>query len=58
MNYTLSYDFNSQLNCGVICFNEHSILVGYGTCFFGCIDCTPFYYRKTLLKIFFESIIR
>ena len=29
MNYTLSYDFNSQLNCGVICFNEHSILIDF-----------------------------
>jgi hypothetical protein len=29
MNYTLSYDYNSQLNCGVICFNEHSVLIDF-----------------------------
>jgi hypothetical protein len=29
MNYTLLYDFNSQLNCGLICFNEHSILIDF-----------------------------
>lgn len=29
MNYILSYDFNSQLNCGVICFNEQSVLIDF-----------------------------
>ena len=29
MNYTLSYNFNSQLNCGIICFNEQSVLIDF-----------------------------
>ena len=29
MNYTLSYDYNPQLNCGVIRFNEHSVLIDF-----------------------------
>jgi hypothetical protein len=29
MNYTLSYDFNPQLNCGVICFNEQLVLIDF-----------------------------
>ena len=29
MNYILSYDFNSQLNCGVICFNKQSVLIDF-----------------------------
>ena len=29
MNYTLSYDFNSQLNCGVIYFNKQTVLIDF-----------------------------
>ena len=29
MNYTLSYDYNPQLNCGVILYNEHSVLIDF-----------------------------
>jgi hypothetical protein len=29
MNYTLSYDYNPQFNCGVIRFNEHSVLIDF-----------------------------
>ncbi len=29
MNYTLSYNFDAQLNCGVICFNDKSVLIDF-----------------------------
>jgi len=29
MNYKLSYDYNVQLNCGVICFNDLSVLMDF-----------------------------
>jgi hypothetical protein len=29
MNYTLSYDFDAQLNCGTIRFNDNSILIDF-----------------------------
>lgn len=29
MNYNLSYDFDAQLNCGVICFNDRSVLMDF-----------------------------
>ena len=29
MNYKLSYDFESQLNCGIINFNDRYILIDF-----------------------------
>jgi hypothetical protein len=29
MNYKLSYDFDSQLNCGIICFDQQSVLMNF-----------------------------
>ena len=29
MNYKLSYDFDAQLNCGVICFNDQTVLMDF-----------------------------
>jgi hypothetical protein len=33
MNYTLSYNFNSQLNCGVINFNDKQVLMDFSDLF-------------------------
>jgi hypothetical protein len=29
MNYKLSYNFDAQLNCGIICFNDQSVLMDF-----------------------------
>jgi hypothetical protein len=29
MNYKPSYDFDSQLNCGIICFDQQSVLMNF-----------------------------
>jgi hypothetical protein len=33
MNYKLSYDFDAQLNCGIICINELSVLMDFNDLF-------------------------